>query len=226
VKSGPDEPLEAQEEPQEKDQKGLRGFFNKLRNRSSKSEAEPPQQHNKLKKAHEDDSTPKKSGDSRLEDLKLLRKDEPVTAAAASTETEAPKHSIDSTEPSSSKPQEPGAASPSSFKRHEPYSPRMSEVSSSGADEDDVNRGRRSYDKPISAYLKAEFGLGDLSKGLQLDGLGEKVDKKSQEPHEEEQFEEARDHFDESLVPPSAFGGQAKNLNQSPVRETRFREEV
>ncbi|THX29523.1 hypothetical protein D6D12_04128 [Aureobasidium pullulans] len=40
---------------------------------------------------------------------------------------------------------------------------------------------------------------------------------------EEDEFEEARDHFDETLAPPPTFGGQQKN--QSPARETKFQEE-
>ena len=41
---------------------------------------------------------------------------------------------------------------------------------------------------------------------------------------ESDQFEEARDHFDEGLAPRPSFGGQAKSA--SPARETRFKEEV
>ena len=40
---------------------------------------------------------------------------------------------------------------------------------------------------------------------------------------DEDEFEEARDHFDETLAPPPTFGGQQKT--QSPVRETKFQEE-
>ncbi|RMZ72763.1 Eisosome 1 [Pyrenophora seminiperda CCB06] len=38
-------------------------------------------------------------------------------------------------------------------------------------------------------------------------------------------FEEARDHFDENLVPPPAFGSEAENARQgSPSRESKFQE--
>ncbi|KAI5235714.1 hypothetical protein E4T43_09075 [Aureobasidium subglaciale] len=40
---------------------------------------------------------------------------------------------------------------------------------------------------------------------------------------EEDEFEEARDHFDETLAPPPTFAGQQKT--QSPARETKFQEE-
>jgi len=40
---------------------------------------------------------------------------------------------------------------------------------------------------------------------------------------DEDEFEEARDHFDETLAPPPTFGGQQKT--QSPARETKFQEE-
>ncbi|KAH0005830.1 hypothetical protein KCU78_g12654, partial [Aureobasidium melanogenum] len=40
---------------------------------------------------------------------------------------------------------------------------------------------------------------------------------------DEDEFEEARDHFDETLAPPPTFGGQPKA--QSPARETKFQEE-
>lgn len=40
---------------------------------------------------------------------------------------------------------------------------------------------------------------------------------------DEDEFEEARDHFDETLAPPPTFAGQQKT--QSPARETKFQEE-
>lgn len=42
---------------------------------------------------------------------------------------------------------------------------------------------------------------------------------------DEDEFEEARDHFDETLAPPPTFGGQQKQKTQSPARETKFQEE-
>jgi hypothetical protein len=52
----------------------------------------------------------------------------------------------------------------------------------------------------------------------------EKVPQSATSNGEEEQSEEARDQFDESLAPPPAFGGQMKT--GSPVRETRFQEQL
>lgn len=46
----------------------------------------------------------------------------------------------------------------------------------------------------------------------------------SSDDDDADEFEEARDHFDESLAPPPSFGGQAKSA--SPVRETKFQEEL
>ena len=52
----------------------------------------------------------------------------------------------------------------------------------------------------------------------------EKMPQSATSNGEEDQFEEARDQFDESLAPPPAFGGQMKS--GSPVRETRFQEQL
>lgn len=104
--------------------------------------------------------------------------------------------------------------SPSSFKRHQDSLADPDDVSSSGAEEEEVKRGR----------------AGRLARKL---GLARGKEKESQvssgAPEEttggEEQFEEARDQFDESLAPPPAFAGQAKTGSQSPARETRFQEQ-
>ncbi|KAF2842857.1 hypothetical protein M501DRAFT_965657 [Patellaria atrata CBS 101060] len=41
-----------------------------------------------------------------------------------------------------------------------------------------------------------------------------------------EDFEEARDHFDEGLAPPPSFGSLAKEKTGSPVRDSRFSEDL
>ncbi|KAH9825988.1 treacle protein-like [Teratosphaeria destructans] len=244
VKTGPDTPLPTQEEPAE-EKKGIRGFFGKLRRRSSKPDSEP----GKLKKTENYNKDEPKSESSNVlrkhEPANNARKEEVATGAAAgaatgvaasdfssgpktsidtstagpkvSTDTSSalPKASIDSTAPKQSTDTNPASpTSVSSFKRGEGGLRNFSSASSTAGKSDTDSRGRRSYDKPVSAYLKAEFGLGDLSKGLKLEGR----------PEEEDDFQEARDHFDENLAPPPAFAAGGKS--ESPVRGTRFREEV
>jgi len=213
VKTGPNDPSKAQDESAERDSKGgIRGFFSKLRHRrESKGES----------------------------DAQVLHKDDPKAATTEMTTTEVPAAAAATSQPHTAKStaddaveapnsteaalRGAGAVSPSSFERHEGELRNPSDVSSSGVDEEDLTRGRRSYDKPISAYLKAEYGLGDLNKeGLKIPELDDK--KRDEGEEEQQQFEEARDHFDESLAPPPSFAGQPKS--SSPVRETKFREEV
>lgn len=211
--TGPNDPSKAQDESAERDSKGgIRGFFSKLRHRrESKGES----------------------------DAQMLQKDDLKAVTTEKTTTEAPAAAAATSEPHTAKStadnaveapnhtesalRGAGAVSPSSFERHEGELRNPSDVSSSGVDEEDLTRGRRSYDKPISAYLKAEYGLGDLNKeGLKIPELDDK--KRDEGEEEQQQFEEARDYFDESLAPPPSFAGQPKST--SPVRETKFREEV
>lgn len=111
------------------------------------------------------------------------------------------------------------AASISSFKRHDAPLRDPDEVSSSGAEEDDVQRGR-------AGRFARKLGLGGRRRDHDHDHEGGEQGNKAAEPEREseEQFEEARDTFDESLAPPAAFAGQLKS--QSPVRETKFTENL
>lgn len=130
--------------------------------------------------------------------------------------------------------------SASSFKRHDADLRDPDDVSSSGAEEDDLQRGRGGggrFARKLGFGRHRERDDGDAEvkeggKDAEAEGpavtttspsasrKGE-VDVEDERPSEE-QFEEARDTFDESLAPPAAFAGQPKS--QSPVRETRFTE--
>jgi hypothetical protein len=59
------------------------------------------------------------------------------------------------------------------------------------------------------------------AEGLPTTGAGQGI---RSDDDDSDQFEEARDHFDEGLAPRPNFAGQAKS--SSPARETRFKEEV
>ncbi|KAK6434562.1 Eisosome assembly protein [Oleoguttula sp. CCFEE 5521] len=107
-------------------------------------------------------------------------------------------------------------ASPSSFRRHRGDSD-VSSLSSSGLDEDDLGAGRSGR---VARALKVGGGKGEETETTT--GTAGEVEKVGS--NQTEQFEEARDHFDEGLAPAPAFAGQAKS--HSPARETRFREEV
>jgi hypothetical protein len=91
----------------------------------------------------------------------------------------------------------------------------LSSSASSGLDEDDFVGGR------TGRMARAEKGTGlgapmttttKTRKGVRSDD------------DDSDQFEEARDHFDEGLAPKPNFAGQAKSA--SPARETKFHEEV
>lgn len=86
--------------------------------------------------------------------------------------------------------------SSSSFRRHETDLHSISSLSSSDAEESRGRTGRRAKGKRSAEVVTSD--------------------------NDEDEFEEARDHFDESLAPPPTFGGQAKT--SSPVRETKFSE--
>ncbi|KAI5358488.1 Putative eisosome protein [Septoria linicola] len=126
------------------------------------------------------------------------------------------------------------AESPSSFTRGETKPSTTDDVSSSGADEEDLERGRggsgRSFAKKLGfgRNKDAHTKDGKLHKpapGTEAKTSSEAAGRASRSTDDEnDNFEEARDHFDESLAPPPAFGGQKKS--QSPVRETKFKEDV
>ena len=131
--------------------------------------------------------------------------------------------------------------SESSFKRHDAALRDPDDVSSSGAEEEDVKRGRAGrfarklgfgrhkdhadHDNKDSHREEGKEGAGKIpDEPPQLPALTTTSASQSRtgrgESQSEEQFEEARDTFDESLAPPAAFAGQPKS--QSPVRETKF----
>lgn len=185
-----------------KESKGMRGFFSRF------------------KKDKQDKQGSFMSGSGSTQP-----KDSTDTAPTASSTSEVPRDSAATSE-------EHGAAvglgatadaaeaSPSSFKRGEGGLKDLDDISSSGLDEDDFeSRGRESRtEKTGNAGLKEKLGLDTATTDAQKGKGGEPAG------HEEEISEEARDHFDEGLAPPPAFGGQMKS--SSPVRETRFKEEV
>lgn len=86
---------------------------------------------------------------------------------------------------------------------------------SSGLVEDDLAEGR------TGRMARAEKGnqLGAPIASTEKTRKGVRSD-----DDDSDQFEEARDHFDEGLAPRPSFAGQAKSA--SPARETKFHEEV
>jgi hypothetical protein len=125
----------------------------------------------------------------------------------------------------------PRAVSPSSFNRHGSTdsdvpargkkSVDLSDVSSlsfSGLDEDDLQDGRTGR---MTRALGSKKTKTTDTKGLSTTGAGQGI---RSDDDDSDQFEEARDHFDEGLAPRPNFAGQAKS--SSPARETRFKEEV
>lgn len=192
------------EQEKAKETKRSRGFFSRFRNRSSKAERQPG-------------SLSGTSGKP--------------TAAAAETTTAVP-----ATAAATSSTSDPRAVSPSSFTRRRHSSsddgvatPRKSSLSlsdvsslSSGLDEDDFQEGRTGRmaraEKKKVAIADAD-GDDGVATTTATAGKGVRSDE-----DESDQFEEARDHFDEGLAPRPSFGGQAKSA--SPARETKFKEEV
>jgi len=158
-------------------------------------------------------STPRGSGFGRIMN-KLKRRSQPATAKSSSSKQPVDSAPVSATvEPTvhdTINAQEAstglgiadaGRASPSSFNRHR--------------DVDDVSS--------ISSSGKEEENVGSmLSRGLGF-GKGKKT-ARDEDADTDDEFEEARDNFDESLAPPPSFGGQAKS--SSPVRETKFVEEL
>lgn len=187
------------EKEKAQDSKRIRGFFSKLRNRQSS-------------KAAERQPGSFSSGSGKAAADKETTTVVPAAAAATSTSTD------------------PRAASPSSFDRHratdddEDLAPAgrksldVSSLSSSGLDEDDLQDGRTGRQiralggkEPIKSDAAGTDVLPTTEKGIKSDD-------------DSDQFEEARDHFDEGLAPRPSFAGQAKSA--SPARETKFHEEV
>ena len=213
AKAGTDEPLQAQEPP-EKEQKGLRGFFSKLRSKQPKQESEV--------------AKPKT-----FTETKTSTDSSAVAAAAPATKDSIPSEQPSSTHVGTDGPigddhkgmigSDISPTSSSSFQRHKGDLRNASDVSSSGAEEEDLERGRSGggVGSRMKDWGRAEFGLGSLEKS------GHQKTGKSTEQEgddDDDDFQEARDHFDERLAPPPAFAGQAKS--ESPSRTTKFKEEV
>lgn len=231
VKTGPSPSEKKEERTQEKEKKGLRGLFSKLKNKSkaeNKLHKEPPASEKPEKAAPEvataTTAQPPSADAQEEKDDTIIT---PVTTTTAGHEAQGEPVQHVGTDGPIGDPKhisgiggEPRAASPSSFRRHDNELRDLDDVSSSGADEDDYARGR-------GGRLAKKLGFSK-GKGKKV-GDDDDVDKKeSLEPStsngDEEQFEEARDHFDESLAPPPAFAGQAKS--ESPNRATRFQEQL
>ncbi|KAK3718866.1 Eisosome assembly protein [Vermiconidia calcicola] len=204
----------------EKEHKGLRGLFSKFRGKS-KAETKP----GKLHKSPPRNDSSEKSFQGGASYTGVGAKDDskddtitPVTTTSAGKEAEGlssePIGTVDTMGDNKAVGGTGGdarAASPSSFRRNNDGLKDLDDVSSSGADEDDLARGR-------GGRLTGELGDGPPKGGGTL-GLWAPASN-----GEDDQFEEARDHFDESLAPPPAFGGQQKSA--SPTRETRFQEQL
>ena len=183
------------EKEKAQDSKRSRGFFSRFRNRQSKTERQPG-------------SFSGTSG-------KPTAGTAAVPSAAAGTSSS-----------------DPRAASPSSFTRRRSSdddvvaasrksSLDLSDVSSlsSGLDEDDLQNGRTG--REARAEKTKTTGISDIDGLATTTTTGKGV---RSDDDDSDQFEEARDHFDEGLAPRPSFGGQAKSA--SPARETRFKEEV
>jgi hypothetical protein len=235
VKSGPgpeerkQEKGKLQKKEEKKEEKkeggGVRGFFRKLRNKS-KADTKLQKRQPSASASESSLRAPSASKESETKapepgPVKETKDEEfitPVTTTSAAREQEQrmgtdgaigdPKHV-------SGIGGDPRPTSPSSFKRYEAEPRDLDDVSSSGADEEDVSRGR-------AGRLVEKLGL-KKDKGKEK-AADEKVTQSATSNGEEDQFEEARDQFDESLAPPPAFGGQMKS--GSPVRETRFQEQL
>jgi hypothetical protein len=183
------------------DSKRSRGFFSRFRNRQSKAEREPGSFSGASGKPTTTTATP-------------------ATAAAAVTSSS-----------------DPRGVSPSSFTRRRSTdddaaasrksSIDLSDVSSlsSGLDEDDLQNGRTGRmaraEKTKTTDVVGTDGLATTNATAAATTTGKGV---RSDDDDSDQFEEARDHFDEGLAPQPSFGGQAKSA--SPARETRFKEEV
>lgn len=204
----------------EKESKGFRGFIKKLRNRDSRSENKAP---DALSPTESQKSIPyesTKAGDAPATDTTSPTGAKPELPPVETGPKLGDEHigtdgPIGDSQKVSGIGGNPEPDSPSSFKRGETALNDPDDVSSSGADEDDIARGR-------GGRISRKLGFG-RDKGKKKMEAGTDSDRQNSNT-EDEQFEEARDHFDENLAPPPAFAGQAKS--ESPVRETKFQEQL
>ncbi|KAK4500176.1 hypothetical protein PRZ48_008362 [Zasmidium cellare] len=210
-------------EKPDRESKGFRGFFKKLRNRDSKSENKIP---DALSPTESNKSVPyesTKAGSAPATDTITTNGAKPElppveTGPKLDEEHVGTDGIIGSKDQVSGIAGNPAPESPSSFRRGETALNDPDDVSSSGADEDDVARGRG------TGRISRKLGFGrDKGKGKASLDVADSSDRQNSNT-EDEQFEEARDHFDETLAPPPAFAGQAKS--ESPVRGTKFQEEL
>lgn len=194
------------EKEKAQDSKRIRGFFSKFRNRqSSKAERQPGSF-----------SSPSGKAATGGEESAAA-----VPAAAAVTKTSS----------------DPRAVSPSSFDRRRatsdddlPAAGRkssadlsdVSSLSSSGLDEDDLQDGRTGRMTRALGAKKTKATGAEVLPTTESDAVAGKGVRSDDD--DSDQFEEARDNFDEGLAPRPSFAGQAKS--SSPARETRFKEEV
>ena len=228
VKSGPGDDERKQEKEKEKKEGGVRGFFRKLKN---KSKADNKLQKRSTSATASKTSLPAATASKESEEVKApeplpvegSKAEEyitPVTTTSAALEQE--KHMgtdgpIGDPKHVSGLGGDPRPTSPSSFARGRAEPRDLDDVSSSGADEEDVERGR-------TGRLARKLGLKKDKGKEKANGDDVASPLSATSNGESDQFEEARDQFDESLAPPPAFGGQMKS--GSPVRETRFQEQL
>ncbi|KAF2212789.1 hypothetical protein CERZMDRAFT_106045 [Cercospora zeae-maydis SCOH1-5] len=246
----------------EKESKGVRGFFSKLRNKS-RSEKSPgaftagtastydeskydsktvPYESTKAGEkptagATNDGTYNKAATDAAVQ--QTLAEQKTMTATSippidTGEDFNSSTITTDNTTVEAAKVRDPNEPdSPSSFTRGDSKPNDLDDVSSSGADEEDIGRGRskRSFAKKLGFGRNRDAHVKDGK--LHKPRPGEEPPRKSSieagrlsksTDDDNDNFEEARDHFDESLAPPPAFAGQAKS--QSPVRETKFKEDV
>lgn len=216
----------------EKQRKGLRGLLGKFGSKKDKKSKYPD--FKSVGKDSKDSKDAKESSSVPYESTKAG--DKPATSASATAADAKNKSAEHEDAASPSLPQvdagpsltedstaaEGGVIgkrddSPSSFKRGENELKDLDDVSSSGAEEEDVSRGR-------GGRIAHKLGFGNSRTTRDDKGKAPAKDEdRKNSGTEDEQFEEARDHFDETLAPPPAFAGQQKS--ESPVRGTKFQEE-
>ena len=227
----------------EKEKKGLRGFFSKLKHRDSKdasvAESKPKTPTEAPKATSEapkvTSEAPKTQSETETAENNAIEGATPATGVAAadatvlggepkaaaeepkvSTSTDMPvsSHAADADRSGSSEPKVSplgSRASSSSFQRHADDLPNISDASSSGAEEDDIKRGR------------ANSGVGSRM-ASKHDQQQPKISMdKTDGEDDDEQFYESTDQFDSSGLAPPTFTAQK---SESPSRATRFSEDL
>lgn len=211
-------PVKTEPEGREKKKRGLSGFFNKLRNRDSRSEGDTSSKstpYSEVKSAEKTTEKPTEKPTEKLAEKETAEStDTPNKGSAVAagttgkespstdqpTSTDGPTSSDQKISPSGSN------ASTSSFKRHETDPTHPDDVSSSGVEEDDLNRGRA--------------GSGAASRRLSNKQTAAADDNGEDD---EDQFYESTDHFDSGALAPPTF---TASKSESPSRATKFVEDV